>query len=994
MNTLKVGDRGASAAFALVCALLFLCVVTTPTIARGQPSFSMRSSVSVNGSAGASASGSPGASSNAPRGAALYQADFFSDTRWSEAVREEVRREERERPQGTPQLERNTDAAAQGQTYTRGVIDQQVLQSIIMDRTRRVAMNAVADAISAITGPVGDRQYLRQLLEDVASLLTDRTGMQNTLVENLVATVARAVIADAVVRLRLPGNSVANDCAWRRAVFGEDAGLTGAACATFPIKLIEGRAPAVACAPDAPRRPVACAFLLGTDPAIPWLPSRARPADAVRIRAYLVDLAFWSLGRTEVFARQAPTPSCAFAADHPLVGLCRLVERGTLRGPTIAAAAANATSNASSDRVLRPDGSTSESTEPALDEQRATQRARELDEVSARAAWLSGTSGLVGAIQVAHDLMTLLRPPLNSRLRTLINTVLSTGNLGMLGKELLDPSAWMQLTDYGDWVETWRELLAVRTALDAFIQSPASGAAPAAGAGAGAAAGVSAGAGAALTGAVSQRPVVHTPTADALRDALRVVQRRLSRFTWPPVEGPAPTPGASPVMAGFFVEGTQSRDPQCERISGSIAGWVREMIGESSRSGHIDAVAPIAAGDARRTALCVPLALRSMYDATGRLSAANPIDVLQPLVNASNDLRTSIQELHRAIPDLARASTYGNPGLNLGSIALDHVTEIVRTFQVLAASIERVRAAAESGAVASMLRSLPDAPAMSDRMLALRRAVAGVSRMLRVLAVLDIEALRDRAIGSVGDAFGALRNLGGPVLARLGPILSIIPLDRQLTIETMLVMLEHITPEDIIVALGVAPARGNWCQENERSLACWLQRIVGVLREVTDVQELRVTVDSNRLVRTLGALGDDFRRRREWRAYFHLTIGLGEMFSIVPNGMGGVTTGFVPLMAEQVGIGVASPSFARDRLAFRAGLFGSGLLYRAVLDSRESDAFFFGGFLALDLYELLEVSLAPSILVYPPGTGPMTQPYSFGISAMASVPLGDYLSRL
>jgi hypothetical protein len=42
--------------------------------------------------------------------------------------------------------------------YTRGVIDQQVLQSIIMDRTRRVAMNAVADAISAITGPVGDRQ--------------------------------------------------------------------------------------------------------------------------------------------------------------------------------------------------------------------------------------------------------------------------------------------------------------------------------------------------------------------------------------------------------------------------------------------------------------------------------------------------------------------------------------------------------------------------------------------------------------------------------------------------------------------------------------------------------------------------------------------------------------------------------------------------------------------------------------------------------------------
>jgi hypothetical protein len=98
-------------------------------------------------------------------------------------------------------------------------------------------------------------------------------------------------------------------------------------------------------------------------------------------------------------------------------------------------------------------------------------------------------------------------------------------------------------------------------------------------------------------------------------------------------------------------------------------------------------------------------------------------------VQASNDLRTSIQALHRAIPDLARASTYGNPGLNLATLALDRVTE-----------------------------------------------------------------------------------------------------------------------------------------KNERSLACWMQRIIGVLREVTDVQDMRVTVDSNRLVRTLGALGDDFRRRREWRA--------------------------------------------------------------------------------------------------------------------------------
>jgi hypothetical protein len=653
-----LSQRRFSLASALACAALAWTVVVAPASALAQISASVRASAqgsNASSSASSSAASSGASSSGAqPRGQALFQADFFSDTRWSEAVREEVRTEEREPTRTRPQLERNTDAAASGQVYTRGVIDQQVLQSIIMDRTRRVAMNAVADAISAITGPVGDRQYLRQLLDDVASLLTDRTGMQNTLVENLIATVARAVIADAVVRLRLPGNSVASDCAWRRAVYGEEAGLSGEACATFPIKLIEGRPAEAACAADAARRPVACTFLTNNDPARPWLPSRATPADAARIRAYLVDLAFWSLGRTEVFSRQAPVPSCAFDAGHPLVGLCRLIERGTLRGPTAATALAAATTQ--SDRVIRRDGSSTEANDPSLDEARATQRAREQDEIGERAAWLSGTSGLVGAIQVAHDLMTLLRPPLNSRLRTLINTVLSTGNLGVLGKDLLDPSAWLQLADYGDWFETWSELLTVRAALDAFVQSPAPTPPRPTPAGAGAAA--ASGIGALAPGAVTTRPVVHTQSADALRAALQAVQRRLSRYTWPPAEGPAPTPGASPVMAGFFIESPHSRDPQCERITDSIAAWTREML-----AGHIDATAAIAPGDARRGALCVPSALRGMYDATTRLAPndADALAAMRPLVTATAELRTAIQALHRAIPDLARASTYGNP---------------------------------------------------------------------------------------------------------------------------------------------------------------------------------------------------------------------------------------------------------------------------------------------------------------------------------------------
>jgi hypothetical protein len=918
--------------------------------------------------------------------APLFQAEFFSDARWGEAVREEVRAAEAPPdPARPPTRETRSDAPATT-SFQRGTINQEVLQQIIMDRTRRVAMHAVADAISEIAGPAGDRQYLRQLLSDVAALLTDRTGMQNTLIEQLVATLARAVIADAVVRLRLPGNDIVDPCAWRRAVYGEEAGLDREACVNFPLKSLDGRLSLEACglgdplsllrtndamrpaasgaATTPPPRPVGCAFLHGDGAPRPWLPLRTTGGDATRLRAYLVDLAFWSLGRTEIFNRQAPVPSCAFPASSPLHTICEIVEGPAEPAPTAPATTA--------------DGGTEAAPEEPSAEERALARQRVEDARAARAAWVSGTTDLVGAIQVAHDIMSLLRPPLNSRLRSLINTVLSTRDLGTFGRSILSLSAWEELANLAEWTRAWRDLAAVHAALPAFraevLRSRPATPRPR-----------RPGAPTAPPPVVAAAPPPRGPAHEALRSALITMMNRLSR---------ARVPMAAASVHGTLAAFSAGPDPYtlsagrgastCEPVS--IALWASTMIG-----GGLDRAAAAEPGTARDEILCAPAMLDQLFPAEGP-AVADLDAAFEALAAAGDAAHRSIDALEAAVPALRTASYPGAAGLDIAAINLERASELVTGLQNLRTALDAVEREFQRPAIQTVWQRQPGARSLAAGFQSTHRALTGIARMLRIAGALDIEALRDRGVTNVGSAFNALRSLGGPVISRLGPILAIIPLDRPITVETMLVMLEHISPEDIVVSLGVAPARARWCDEDERSLACWLQRITAVLREVTDVQDARVTIDSDRLVRTLGALGDDFRRRREWRAYFHLTIGLGEMLTISPQPGGRFDTRFVPFMAEQIGIGVASPSFARDRLGFRAGLFGSGLLYRLVLDSRESEAFYFGGFAALDLYELLEVFIAPVALVYPPGTS--GDSVGFGITAGASVPLGDYLSRL
>ena len=151
-------------------------------------------------------------------------------------------------------------------------------------------------------------------------------------------------------------------------------------------------------------------------------------------------------------------------------------------------------------------------------------------------------------------------------------------------------------------------------------------------------------------------------------------------------------------------------------------------------------------------------------------------------------------------------------------------------------------------------------------------------------------------------------------------------------------------------------------------------------------------------LRRIASHGDDFRRKHRWRGYFHLTVGVGALTSrasdvATPEGAEGRRS--VPIIAEQIGFGWASPAVWKGRLTFKFASAASGLLYRAVLDSKESKAIMLHPpFVAVDVYDLVELYVSPAtIMVYPPEGGQGTQ-LRWGVSAGLSVPLSAYLERL
>ncbi|MEO7096978.1 MAG: hypothetical protein ABI175_27210, partial [Polyangiales bacterium] len=284
-----------------------------------------------------------------------------------------------------------------------------------------------------------------------------------------------------------------------------------------------------------------------------------------------------------------------------------------------------------------------------------------------------------------------------------------------------------------------------------------------------------------------------------------------------------------------------------------------------------------------------------------------------------------------------------------------------------------------------------------------RFARSATVRLVGFLDLMERVARSSRLTQKTGDVVAALRMLGtfrvgvfdAPLYDVLEPVIDSIKTHEPMSLEMLYAVIAHVRLDTLI---GALQGDGDPCK-HEGSVDCWTTRLVHALQESVEQDGSGgLRIDGGKFAQRLAQHGDDFRRRHKWRGYLHLTVGVGGLYSDPLGGPDDPVSDerrTVPLIAEQIGVGLASPSFFKDRLTFKVGIGASGLLYRAALDSAESNAIMVHPiFFAVDIGDLVEAYVSPAMLMlYPPEDGRGTQ-VRWGFSAGISVPLSAYLERL
>lgn len=285
-----------------------------------------------------------------------------------------------------------------------------------------------------------------------------------------------------------------------------------------------------------------------------------------------------------------------------------------------------------------------------------------------------------------------------------------------------------------------------------------------------------------------------------------------------------------------------------------------------------------------------------------------------------------------------------------------------------------------------------------------RFAESAVIRLLAFLELMDRVARTARLNQSFAEITGSLKMLGArqggtfvaPLFDIMDPVLVALETHRPLDADVLFAIISKVRLDSLITTLA-SPRAGKPCESNDRGTDCWTVKVVHALQESIQRDGASIRVDGSKFATRLASHGDDFRRRHKGGRFLHLTIGFGGLLSFDPPAMDGSPRAdgnrVVPLVAEQIGIGWASPTFGGDRFTFKVGAFASGILFRSVMDSAESNAITLGGFLALDVYDLVELYVAPGALIYPP-VGDTDIGARPGISFGLQVPLGAYLSKV
>ena len=244
-------------------------------------------------------------------------------------------------------------------------------------------------------------------------------------------------------------------------------------------------------------------------------------------------------------------------------------------------------------------------------------------------------------------------------------------------------------------------------------------------------------------------------------------------------------------------------------------------------------------------------------------------------------------------------------------------------------------------------------------------------------------------LGSVRDA-----KFSAPLFDVMEPVLHALQTHKPMGSDVLFSIIAKVRLDSLITTL--ASKAKNPCTKKEAGTECWTVKVIHALQESIETQGNTVRIDGGKFAKRLARHGDDFRRRHIGGTFFHLTIGFGGLYSKDPPNTMSAGSGknrWVPLIGEQIGFGWATPTFWHDRLTAKFGIYASGILYRMLLDSSESEAVILSPFAAVDVFDLVELYAGPTLLIYPP-IGDTSIGAKFGFSAGLTVPLGAYLEKL
>lgn len=375
------------------------------------------------------------------------------------------------------------------------------------------------------------------------------------------------------------------------------------------------------------------------------------------------------------------------------------------------------------------------------------------------------------------------------------------------------------------------------------------------------------------------------------------------------------------------------------------------------------------------------------WDTRDMLELDKRIDQMNARLDA---VSPAIDRLEASIADIASLfARFPNPdgtaSLDVGNLPLYATPDLARELRTASKTL----VALDDG-----LRSLFPGEVNAQ----VRFARSATVRLVGFLDLMERVARSSRLTQKTGDVIGALRMLGtfrvgvfdAPLYDVLEPVLDSIKTHEPMDLELLYAVIAHVRLDTLI---GTLQGGGNPC-EHEGSVDCWTTRLVHALQESVEHESTGIQINGGKFAERLAQHGDDFRRHHRWRGFLHLTVGMGELYSD-PVGDTGGDRRSVPLISEQIGVGLASPAFFKNRLTFKIAVAGSGLLYRAALDSAESKAIMVHpAVFALDIGDLVELYVSPAmVMLYPPDDMRSTS-VRWGFSAGISVPLSAYLERL